>query len=146
MVCMDEDLRVTDVCTPIPVFAGVFDQSALDSIEAAIPDDHHDFPRLDTRFVALGYDVLTTSGFDWERVKTVEERLGRRGVLLLGIQVCDDRSWASTGPMYSFESYALDDLPRAVVIPGPHPFATCKCTACSPKRRQRTPRTHKGSV
>ncbi|MBX9717264.1 MAG: hypothetical protein K2X36_00265 [Microbacteriaceae bacterium] len=74
---MDEDLSVTDVCTPIPVFAGVFDQSALDSIEAAIPDDHHDFPRLGTRFVALGYDVLTTQGFDWERVKTVEERLGR---------------------------------------------------------------------
>lgn len=137
MVCMDADLRVTDVRTPISAFAGVFDQVTLDSIEATIPEDHDDFPHLDTRFVALGYDVSTTSGysegFDWERVKTVEERLSRRGVRLLGIQVSDDESWASTGPMHSFESYALDDLPRAVVIPGPHPFATCECAACAPK-------------
>jgi len=75
-------------------------------------------------------------GFDWERVKAVEERLARRGIQLLGIQVCDDESWASTGPMYSFESYALDDLPRAIVIPGPHPFASCECVACAPQRQR----------
>lgn len=140
MVCLDADLRVTDVRTPIPVFAGIFDHSALDSIEAAIPNDDDLMPQLDTRFVSLGYRVRATSGypegFDWERVKAVEERLARRGVRLLGIQVSDGESWASTGPMYSFESYALDDLPRAIVIPGPHPFASCECVACAPRRQR----------
>lgn len=140
MVCLDADLRVTDVRTLIPAFTGVFDHSALDSIEAAIPEDDDLAPQLDTRFVGLGYRVTAISGypdgFDWERVKAVEERLARRGIQLLGIQVCDDESWASTGPMYSFESYALDDLPRAIVIPGPHPFASCECVACAPKRQR----------
>lgn len=140
MVCLDADLRVTDVRTLIPAFAGVFDHSALESIEAAIPDEDDLVPQLDTRFVGLGYRVTATAGypecFDWGRVKAVEVRLARRGIHLLGIQVCDDESWASTGPMHSFESYALDHLPRAIVIPGPHPFASCECVACAPRRQR----------
>jgi len=62
MVCLDANLRVTDVRTPIPAFAGVLDHSALDSIEAAIPDDDDLAPQLDTRFVGLGYRVTATSG------------------------------------------------------------------------------------
>jgi len=100
MVCMDADLRVTDVRTTIPEFAGVFDRAALDSIEATIPDDHDDSPRLDTRFVALGYDVSTTSeypeGFDWERVKRPPPCGGDpRPASLLHLRVRRGRSDAS---------------------------------------------------
>lgn len=137
MVCLDADLRVTDACTVIPFFSGVFDPAVLDAIEASLPDDHADFPQLDTRFIALGHTAADSSryphGFDWEQVTDVEKRLALRGIRLLGIQVCDDEGWASTGPMHSFESYALDDLPRTVVIPGPHPFASCECLACAPR-------------
>ena len=140
MVCLDADLRVTTVRTVIPTFSGRFDAAALDSIDTAIPVDDENFPKYDTRFVALGYNVDDASGFpegfDWERVKVVEEWLGCRGVELLGIQVSDREGWASTGPMYSFASYLLaDELPRVVVIPGPHPFDSCECAACAPRRQ-----------
>lgn len=63
MVCLDADLRVTDVRTLIPAFTGVFDHSALDSIEAAFPEDDDLAPQLDTRFVGLGYRVTAISGY-----------------------------------------------------------------------------------
>ncbi|MBX9471657.1 hypothetical protein [Microcella sp.] len=139
MVCLDADLRVTDICTVIPSFSGGFDAAALDLIDRAIPDNNEDLPKYDTRFVALGYHVADASGypegFDWARVKVVEEWLSCRGVRLLGIQVSDRECWASTGPMYTFATYPLaDELPRAVVIPGPHPFDSCECAACAPRR------------
>lgn len=145
MVCLDADLRVTDIRTVLPSFSGNFDADALDSIDRAIPGDIDELPQFDTRFVALGYDVGDASryphGFDWERVKVVEEWLGCRGVRLLGIQVSDHEQWASTGPMHSFETYVLeDDLPRVLVIPGPHPFGVCPCAACAPKRERRRSR------
>ena len=139
MVCLDADLRVSDICTVTHSFSGDFNPSELSAIDGAIPADDETLPQLDTRFVALGYSVVDASGhpegFDWPRVSVVEELLGRRGIRLLGIQISDHEKWASTGPMYSFASYSLgDDLPRAVVIPGPHPFATCECDACAPRR------------
>lgn len=141
MVCLDADLRVTAVRTVMTAFSGRIDAAALDSIDTAIPDDGEDFPQYNTRFVALGYEVDDVTGypegFDWERVKVVEEWLGCRGVELLGIQVSDHARWASTGPMHSFASYLLaDELPRVVVIPGPHPFDSCECVACAPLRQQ----------
>ncbi len=141
MVGLDADLRVTTVRTVMPAFSGRFDAAALDSIDAAIPVDNENSPTYDTRFVALGYEVADArgypEGFDWERVKVVKEWLGCRGVELLGIQVSDHERWASTGPMHSFASYLLaDELPRAVVIPGPHPFDSCECAACAPRRQQ----------
>lgn len=151
MVCLSADLRVTDVCTVVPAFSGSFDAATLDSIDRTIPGDDDRLPQLDTRFVALGYDVADAShypeGFDWERVKVVEEWLGCRGIRLLGIQVSDREQWASTGPMYSFDTYALDDdLPRVVVIPGPHPFDSCECAACTPRRRRLRSRRSTRSV
>ena len=108
-------------------------------------------PYAQPMIIEAGYDIADTSGypegFEWERVTVVEEWLGCRGVGLLGIQVCDGERWASTGPMHSFESYPLkDDLPRAVVIPGPHPFDSCKCAACAPRRQRRRPGPSTGSV
>jgi len=151
MVCLDADLRVTDICTVIPSFSGSFDAAALDLIDRAIPDNNDDLPKYDTRFVALGYDVVDASGypesFDWERVRVVEEWLSCRGVRLLGIQLCDGESWASTGPMYSFATYSIaDELPRAVVIPGPHPFDSCECAACAQRRQRLRPVTPSRSV
>ena len=139
MVCLDADLRVTTVRTAIPSFSGRFDAAALDSIDTAIPANNESFPKYNTRFVALGYEVTDVTGypegFDWERVKVVEEWLGCRGVELLGIQVSDHEKWASTGPMHSFASSPLtDEWPRVVVIPGPHPFDSCECQACAPRR------------
>lgn len=144
MVCLDADLRVTDVCTVTPSFSGSFDAATLESITMAIPDNDDDLPKYDTRFVALGYAVADASGypegFDMERVRILEELLGCRGVRLLGIQVSDQEQWASTGPMYSFGSYLLaDELPRVVVIPGPHPFDSCECVACAPRRQHLRP-------
>lgn len=144
MVCLDADLRVTDIRAVIPSFSGNFDASALESIDIAIPENIDDLPKYDTRFVALGYEVANVSGypegFDWPRVKVLEEWLSCRGVRLLGIQVSDHEHWASTGPMYSFYSYLLaDELPRAVVIPGPHPFDSCECAFCAPRRQQLGP-------
>lgn len=151
MVCLDADLRVIDIRTVFPSFSGSFDAATLESIDCAIPDDDDKFPLLDTRFVALGYDVADASGypegFEWERVKVVEEWLGCRGVHLLGIQVSDHERWASTGPMFSFETYPLaDELPRAVVIPGPHPFDSCECAACAPRRQRLHPQPPARSV
>jgi hypothetical protein len=150
MVCLDADLRVVDIRTVIPLFSGSFDAAALESIDRAIPESNDDPPRYDTRFVALGYAVPDASGypevFDWQRLKVVEEWLSCRGVQLLGIQVSDHEQWASTGPMYSFVTYPIaDELPRTVVIPGPHPFDSCECAACAPRRqplrRGRSPRS-----
>ena len=151
MVCLDADLRVVDIRTVIPSFSGSFDATALESIDLAIPDSNEDLPQYGTRFVALGYEVANASGypegFDWERVKVVEEWLSCRGVELLGIQVCDNERWASTGPMHSFFTYPLhDELPRAVVIPGPHPFDSCECAACAPRRQQLRSGRSAGSV
>ena len=91
------------------------------------------------RYVALGYRIPSIEGypehFDWDRVRVFDEWLGCRGITLLGIQVSDGERWASSGPMHRFEDYALDeDLPRVLVIPGPHPFLTCECAACVPRR------------
>lgn len=151
MVCLDADLRVTDIRTVIPSFTGSFDAAALESIDEAIPDDDEDLPQLNTRFVALGYNVASTSGypegFDGARVTVVEEWLGCRGITLLGIQVSDHECWASTGPMYSFATYLLaEELPRAVVIPGPHPFGSCECASCAPRRSNRRPEQSARSV
>ncbi len=141
MVCLDADLRLTDTRTVIPSFSGSFDAATLESIDLAIPDNNADLLKYDTRFVALGYDVASVAGypegFDWQRVKAVEEWLSCRGVRLLGIQVSDHEQWVSTGPMYSFVTYPLaDELPRTVVLPGPHPFDSCECAACAPRRQQ----------
>lgn len=144
MVCLDRDLRVTDVRTVISSFSGNFDAATLESIDACIPENDDTLPELDTHFVALGYEVAAVSGypegFEWERVEAVEGWLECRGVRLLGILVSDDEKWASTGPMYSFVTYPLaDELPRTVVIPGPHPFDSCECAACAPRRQRRRP-------
>lgn len=144
MVRLDADLRVTDIRTVIPSFSGSFGPATLESIDVAIPDSNDNLPQLGTRLVAFGYRVADASGFpegfDWERVTVVEEWLSCRGVQLLGVQVADHERWASTGPMYSFESYPLDDeLPRAIVIPGPHPFDSCECAACGPRRLRLRP-------
>lgn len=151
IVCLDADLRVLDIRTAIPSFSGSFNAAALESIDLAIPDSNEDLPRYDTRFVALGYDVANASGypegFDWQRVTVIEEWLSCRGVQLLGIQVSDHEQWASTGPMHSFASYPLaDDLPRAIVIPGPHLFGSCECAFCAPRRRQLLPEQSARSV
>lgn len=105
MMCLDADMRVTDIRTVLASFSGCFDAAAVESIDVAIPDNNDDLPKFDTRFVALGYDVADVSGypegFDWQRVKVVEEWLSCRGVRLLGIQVSDHERWASTGAVGS---------------------------------------------
>jgi hypothetical protein len=141
MVMLDTELRLVAVRTLSTTFTGTLDSATLEAVDAAIPqpeDDDH-LARFTVRYVALGFDVPATigypEGFDWDRVKAIEERLADRGVHLLGIQVTDGEAWASTGPMYSFESYALEErIPRILVIPGPHPFLTCECAVCAPRR------------
>ena len=139
MVCLGDDLRLLDIVTVMPRFSGHFDAAALDLVESAIPDSHDSLPQLTTRYVALGYTVADASqyphGFDMDRITALEGWLSCHGVRLLTIQVADDEGWASSGPMHSFDSYlGTEDLPRAVVIPGPHPFGTCECVACATKR------------
>lgn len=51
-----------------------------------------------------------------------------RGFEFIGHIVLDDEHWYSSGPMYSFRDYG-GDLPRALVVRGPHPFQ-CDCVAC----------------
>lgn len=51
-----------------------------------------------------------------------------RGFEFIGHIVLDGESWHSSGPMYSFRDYG-GDLPRALVVRGPHPFG-CDCVAC----------------
>lgn len=136
----DRDARLLiDVVTVIPRFTGEFDASALDVIEHAIPKSRDSLPQLTTRYVALGFTVADVSnyphGFDGERIMALSGWLDCHGAQLLTIQVADAEIWTSTGPMYSFDSYAgYEYLPRAVVIPGPHPFWTCDCAACTAKR------------
>jgi hypothetical protein len=69
---------------------------------------------------------------------TIEERLkdlaAAHGFEFLGHMMFDTDGWYSTGPMYRFRDYYLDNLPLAAVIPGPHPF-DCPCIACKPHQR-----------
>jgi hypothetical protein len=141
MVMLDTELRLVAVRTVSTMFTGTLDSPALEAVDAAIPqpeDDDH-LARFAVRYVALGFEVPKISGypegFDWDRVTAIKQRLASRQIHLLGIQVSDGEGWASTGPMYSFESYALEEqIPRILVIPGPHPFLTCECAVCAPRR------------
>jgi hypothetical protein len=48
--------------------------------------------------------------------------------------VHDTEWWGSSGPMHRWESYGLsEDIPRVLVIPGPHPFMDCQCAVCGPR-------------
>jgi hypothetical protein len=142
IVMLDAELRLVAVRTVSTDFGGALDSATLEAVDNAIPEPDQDDDSVDrfaVQYVALGYEVPTIAGypegFDWDRVKVFEEWLGCRGVDLLGIQVSDGEGWASTGPMYSFESYALEEqIPRILVIPGPHPFLTCECAVCAPRR------------
>lgn len=147
IVMLDEDLRLLAVRTVSRNFAGSLDGDTLEAVDAAIPepDDNDDSARFAVRYVAIGYRMPSTTGypegFDWDRVRVFEEWLGCRGITLLGIQVSDREGWASSGPMHRFEDYALDeDIPRVLVIPGPHPFLTCECAVCAPRRARWEPR------
>lgn len=140
MVCLNDELRVVDICTVMPEFSGHFDETVLDVIERATPERSDSLAHLNTRYVALGYGVADTSqyphGFDWPRLTALSEWLECHGIQLLTVQVGGDDGWASSGPMHSFASYpGHDDLPRALVIPGPHPFGSCECPACATTRR-----------
>lgn len=141
LVALDRELRLVASCTAVTSFAGDFDSAVLEAVDAAIPepDGGVGFERFAVRYVGLGYRVPDVSpypeGFDWDRMKAVEEWLSHRGIHLLGIQVSDGERFASTGPIHMFESYALEEqIPRILVIPGPHPFLTCECAVCAPRR------------
>ncbi len=143
IVMLDADLRLLAVRTVSTQFAGSLDGATLEAVDAAIPepdeDEEEGASRYAVRYVALGYRMPSIAGyperFDWDRVKVFDEWLGCRGITLLGIQVSDSEGWASSGPMHRFEDYPLDeDIPRALVIPGPHPFLTCECAVCAPRR------------
>lgn len=141
MVQLDRDLRLMRTRTVLPNFTGTFDAATVEAVDAAIPgpDDDDDEGRWAVRYIALGFDVSDVSPYpeslDWDRVKVLDEWLSCRGIGLLGIQLYDDEGWVSTGPMYSFESYVgSEDLPRVVVVRGPHPFGSCECVACAPQR------------
>ena len=87
-------------CSALTSFAGDLDAAALEAVNNAIPvwDDGKEFDRFAVRHAALGYIVRDVSpypeGFDWDRVKVVEESLSRRGIHLLGIQVSDGERFA----------------------------------------------------
>jgi hypothetical protein len=52
---------------------------------------------------------------------------------LLGVVFSDGTGFHQSTPHYSFRDYpALEHLPRAAVIPGPHPTFQCECVACTP--------------
>ena len=141
IVALDRDLRLVALRTALTSFAGDLDAVALEAVNDAIPVwDGEELDRFAVRYVGLGYIVRDVSrypeGFDWDEVKAVETWLSLRGIHLLGIQVSDGEQFASTGPVHAFDSYALegDELPRILIIPGPHPFLRCECAACAPRR------------
>jgi hypothetical protein len=143
IVMLDSELRALSAQSVVPRFDGSLGTATLEAVDAAIPepdeDDDEVSARYAVRYVALGYRIPSIEGypegFDWDRVRVFDEWLGCRGITLLGIQVSDGERWASSGPMHRFEDYALDEeLPRVLVIPGPHPFLTCECAACAPRR------------
>lgn len=141
IVMLDADLRLVDVRTVSTTFTGTLDSTTLDAVDAIIPgpSDDEALARHGIQYVALGYQVGSIEGypeaFDWDRVTVFDEWLGCRGITLLGIQISDGEQWASTGPVHRFEDYALEeDIPRVLVIPGPHPFLSCECAACAPRR------------
>jgi hypothetical protein len=71
---------------------------------------------------------------DYTIEKRLEDLATAHGFEMLGHMMFDTEGWYSTGPMHQFRDYYLDNLPLAVVIPGPHPF-DCPCIACEPHQR-----------
>jgi hypothetical protein len=131
IVCLDSKLQPLVNERIAEEYLGSLDLHGID-VRAAVERKH-------VKYFAIGHRVPDThphQDFDhhYEHNQNVIEELEGKGFVLLGHQVHDTEWWGSSGPMHRFESYALsEDVPRVLVIPGPHPFDNCDCAACGPR-------------
>ena len=134
IVCLDEELRLVHSGRIAEAYRGSLDEHAAEIREAV--------GRERVKYFAIGHRVdreLRSSYEHWFDLDSeVIESLEAGGYVFLGHQIHGDETWASSGPMYFFESYFLsEDTPRILIIPGPHPFIDCACAYCGPREEKR---------
>ncbi|HMF59332.1 MAG TPA: hypothetical protein VK595_03120 [Vicinamibacterales bacterium] len=134
LVTFDESLRFLYRRRIADAYLGDLDHHH-DEIASALTSDY-------VRYFAVGHPVpeLDSRGGFWreydggERVRATTAGMGLH---FLGHLVHDKEWWGSSGPVHRFEDYpGSDEVPRAIVIPGPHPFLECDCAACGPRNRR----------
>ena len=130
IACLDKELRLRDLTTIAPRYAGSID-AHRDEIIAAIDDS--------TAYFAIGHRIPDGDQHqafyrEYEMESTVVDELEQRGLRFLGHQVHDSEYWGSSGPAHNFDGYVGDEtIPRILIVPGPHPFLDCRCLVCGPK-------------
>lgn len=134
IVCLDEELRLIHFGRIAEEYRGSLDEHAAE-IRRAVEHDS-------VKYFAVGHRLGRELGnnyfnhFDCD--SRVIKELKSDGYVFLGQQLHGDETWASSGPMYFFESYALSEgVPRILIIPGPHPFIDCTCAYCGPREEKR---------
>jgi hypothetical protein len=131
IVCLDSTLHPIANQRIADRYRGALDQHTTEIIDQV--------DREGVKFFAVGHRVADTQPHQdfyhhYDDQQGVVAGLTDQGFVFLGHQVHDSEWWGSSGPMYRFESYALDEsVPRVLVIPGPHPFLDCDCAACGPR-------------
>jgi hypothetical protein len=131
IVCLDANLQ--------PLVNRRIADTYLGSLEVHRAEIIAEVEREEVKYFAIGHRVADTEPHQdfyhhYEDERGLVEELEDRGYVFLGHQVHDSEWWGSSGPMHRFESYGLgEDLPRVLVIPGPHPFIDCDCAVCGPR-------------
>jgi hypothetical protein len=131
IVCLDSKLQ--------PIINARIADSYLGSLDLHAAEIVPEVQRDEVKYFAIGHRVPDTDPHQefyrhYEVGRGVIDDLQDRGYAFLGHQVHDAEWWGSSGPMHRFESYVLsDDIPRVLVIPGPHPFMDCTCAVCGPR-------------
>ncbi len=126
---MDEDLRfwyAKCAVASLPCSMTELIEQVIESLDAEF-----------VKYFALGRHTRRADelGEDFDDRHPLEAAALERGFTMIGSLSFDDEGWvASSGPVYRFHDYGLESYPRPVVIPGPHPIATCECLACARPR------------
>ncbi|MDH6180083.1 hypothetical protein M2152_000265 [Microbacteriaceae bacterium SG_E_30_P1] len=134
IVCLDENLRLVHFARIADTYRGSLDEHAAE-IREAVGRERVKYFAIGHR---LGRELSSTYENAFDDDSEVIKDLEAQGRVFLGHQLHGDETWASSGPMYFFESYFIsENVPRILIIPGPHPFLDCTCAYCGPREEKR---------
>lgn len=128
LLALDKDLRFLFPAKVVDNMGRTIEPH-IDQIIGQLADDC-----FQTHYFAVAHMVPHVSFQLYEELSQLDEKLQQaaspQGFELIGHLVFDDECWYSNGPMHRFRDYPGNDLPRAMVIPGPHEWG-CSCPACT---------------
>jgi hypothetical protein len=129
LLAMDKDLRFLFLRKVVDPIVGSIEPHIEQILEQL--DDGRD----QAHYFAIAHMVPRVTEGLCQELHRQDELLRQAASLLdyelIGHLAFDEEEWYSSGPMHSFRDYpGCEDLPRAAVIRGPHPWG-CECLACT---------------